>query len=309
MLRRVGFLTPVSASPSGPLKRTAAAMETAQATKERAIAAVGRTPASSSQPRLTEQGRRGTPSRLSRSSTRQAAARRLSRLGGNGAAATTALIPRGGPGPLGSARTAAGGKLKVRRAVRRTKTAQDTAPRTGLTYLEQQSVKSTTQANYNKALLKFDTFCQENGLSQERLPQLDAALTEFMNAAFLEGEQAFVGNTLLAALCYRRPAWGRPRDIALPRAKRSLQGWRRLSPAASRLPLVWEIVAGMAMLQLQSKQAAGEHLACGMLIATVFYLRPSELLRLKVASVVPPLPAAGPAHQRWTLLMHEFVDE
>jgi len=46
-----------------------------------------------------------------------------------------------------------------------------------------------------------------------------------------------------------------------------------------------------------------------LLIATVFYLRPGELLGSSVGSVNAPLPGAGPGHLRWSLFLHEFVTE
>jgi hypothetical protein len=197
-------------------------------------------------------------------------------------------------------------KRQARRGVRRTKTAAAVPQLPGVSYLEQQAIGDGTKRNYLKALAQFDLFCGENNLKVETPALLDAALVEFMNSAYLEGHQAFVGNTLLAAVCWRRPAWGRPKDAVLPRCKQALHGWRRLSPAASRLPLVWEMIAGMAMMLIGSNRW---ELGAALLIGTVFYLRPNELLGLRVRSLVAPLPEAGPAHCRWTLLLHEYVDE
>jgi len=41
----------------------------------------------------------------------------------------------------------------------------------------------------------------------------------------------------------------------------------------------------------------------------IFYLRPGELVCLRVRSLVPPLLAAGAGHRHWTLIMHEQEDE
>jgi len=66
------------------------------------------------------------------------------------------------------------------------------------------------------------------------------------------------------------------------------------------------MVAGMAMLQFS---AGRWNLGFAMLLGTVFYLRPCELLGLKVKSVVAPMPNAGAAHSRWTIWLHEYLDE
>jgi len=115
-----------------------------------------------------------------------------------------------------------------------------------------------------------------------------------------------VGSRLIAALSCVRPELGRPRDLQIPRAKQALRWWKRLAPGFSRLPLPWEVVCGLAMLMFSEGQWAE---AVAVVASVVFYLRPGELARLLVRSLVPPLASAGPSHVRWTLVMHEQESE
>ena len=216
-------------------------------------------------------------------------------------------------GPLAAARVAAGTcgdtsrplLLRLRRAARRRQAVASSVLAPGLTFLEQASVRPATRY-YERALVRFHVFALDNGLSVTSPPALDEALVEFMNQAFLDGERSYLGNTLLAALSFSRPGVGRPKEMPLPRAKQALRGWKRMAPAAGRLPLVWELVCGMAMHFIAVGRSA---LAFAMLIQTVFYLRPSELLRLRVGSVTTPNRLAGASHHRWTISMHDFVSE
>jgi hypothetical protein len=59
---------------------------------------------------------------------------------------------------------------------------------------------------------------------------------------------------------------------------------------------------------LQIHQGSFE-VGMAIMIATVFYLRPGELLSLRVRHVVPPLREAGSGHSRWSLILHEHLGE
>jgi hypothetical protein len=68
----------------------------------------------------------------------------------------------------------------------------------------------------------------------------------------------------------------------------------------------WEIVCGLSMIQFAKGRF---ELGMAILIGTIFYLRPSELLNLKVRHIVAPLPEAGAGHRQWSLVLHEGEDE
>lgn len=179
------------------------------------------------------------------------------------------------------------------------------ASNSGPSFVEQQSITERDPKGHLRAWKKFNRFRRGNAFSLSPPASLDVPMMESMNAAFSKGEQSFAGNAWLAAVGFRDPLLGRPREVQLPRAKKAMQGWRWLCPAISRLPLVWEIRAGMCMLFLG--QGLWQVAAAG-LIRTVFYRRPRMLLRITVGAAVRPLPAAGPNHRRWTPRLHEYVD-
>ena len=49
--------------------------------------------------------------------------------------------------------------------------------------------------------------------------------------------------------------------------------------------------------------------ASAILLPTVFYFRPGELLRILVRNVIPPLARAGPLRAYWSITLHKFVNE
>ena len=69
-------------------------------------------------------------------------------------------------------------------------------------------------------------------------PELDAALCEYADHLFLSGETCSYRQKLQAALEYVRPETARDGSLRLPRFKRALKGWRKLSPAQVRLPMI-----------------------------------------------------------------------
>ena len=72
----------------------------------------------------------------------------------------------------------------------------------------------------------------------------------------------------------------------LVRAHNAAHGWRRLSPARSRLPLPWLITVMIINALLWLGHAAA---ALATAIAFPLYLRPSELMRLAVRQLIPPI--------------------
>jgi hypothetical protein len=197
-------------------------------------------------------------------------------------------------------------RLKAERSTRRSKQVDLMVNVPGLSLLQAASVSEATKGTYAASVQAFYEFCRIHNLLHASVNELDLAMVEFMNAGFLDGDGGYVGSRLLAALSYIRPELGRPCDMGVHRAKQALRGWKRLAPGFSRLPLPWEVVAGVAMLMLSEGLWVE---AMGVLISVIFYLRPGELVRLQVRSLVPPLLLAGPGHRHWTLIMHEQEHE
>lgn len=84
----------------------------------------------------------------------------------------------------------------------------------------------------------FYSFVLRYQLKIETEAELDAALCEFVDHLYLEGEDSSFGQKLQAALEFERPEFAREGRLSVPRFKRALKGWRRLSPTQTRLPML-----------------------------------------------------------------------
>ena len=163
-------------------------------------------------------------------------------------------------------------------------------------------MRPSTEANYRSKLDNLLTWCRERCLSHHTLAQLEHALLRWMHELFYDGDYSHEGSTLLAALVYLRDdlSKGAPE---LPRARAALKGWQKVAPARSRLPPPWCV----ACLMINDMARRGHH-ACASATALTFlaYLRPSELLRIRVGHVTRP-PRHGSSNlQHWSLLLHPY---
>ena len=178
---------------------------------------------------------------------------------------------------------------------RRVPRAQDCAPLCGLTLLEAAAVRPTSAESYRKTLQAFTAFCQSTRSSWGSEEELDAVAVAYLTALYLDGEGSFVGDSLIAALRHVFTT-----RTSLPRTARALKGWRKLAPSRQRLPLprpAMMAVAGWLMHQGQTQMAAAVALAFSA------YLRPAELMALRVGHLVPPCLAAQ--LPMWGLLLHD----
>ena len=112
------------------------------------------------------------------------------------------------------------------------------ATRGELSLLETASVKSSTKEEYLKGLRGFYNFVTFHMLPCQREEDLDAALRDYADELFLDGEDSHVGSKLQAALEFERPQAARVGTLHLPRFKRALKGWRKLAPQQVRMPLM-----------------------------------------------------------------------
>ena len=78
--------------------------------------------------------------------------------------------------------------------------------------------------------------------------------------------------------------------LRLPRAVKSLKGWSRLAPGATRQPLPWEVCAAIASVLLTSD---GLEPALAWLLMVDCYLRPSESLKLVRRQMLMPTTSEG----------------
>ncbi|CAK0863277.1 unnamed protein product, partial [Prorocentrum cordatum] len=169
-----------------------------------------------------------------------------------------------------------------------------------LTVLEDEAAGPSTQKDYRHRFGCFTRWASEKGLSWETPAKADAALLEWLNEQFFEGELLATGAKMLAALGHLLP--GAPRGaLELRRSRRALQGWRRHNPSSSRLPLPWPAVAAL----VKEMHAQGQLAAAGAtLVAFVLLLRPAETLRLAGGCLVAPVRGGGRSRRKWSAVLH-----
>ena len=166
----------------------------------------------------------------------------------------------------------------------------------GLT--EQHSIKKSTMEMYERMMESFKRTAKINPAACTP-QQLDKALVKHFDQLYLEGEAPHAGERLWAAVRFLMPAYSSQGRIPLPRAWRSLRGWRRLVPQKNRRPLPWIAIAFIAR-HLALKGGVG--MALAWLTMVDAYLRPGECLGLHASQV---LPSTQQKHMRSVaLLLH-----
>ena len=171
----------------------------------------------------------------------------------------------------------------------------------GPSLLESCAVKLTTAKDYARRKNAFITFAEIPDLLSAGLAQLEMALLEFFDVLYLGGKDVGEGAKLLSALGYFRPELRQlSRSGLLPRARLALQGWGRLAPTATRLPLPWPVLAGIvvALLVMGHPQAA-----LASVLAADAYLRPGELLYLSTDDLSKPEPRFSSAFHALALVL------
>ena len=169
---------------------------------------------------------------------------------------------------------------------------------TDLSFLEWNTVRAPTASGYEEKVNKFNKWLRDNSIEVTNEFSLDLALTEYLEDLYFRGYNHSEGDALMASLKYFSHALATARPDPLPRASRSLRGFRRLAPGCSRAPLPWVAVCAMAGAAV----ADGSYLfAVALILQFVCYLRPHELLNLKQHQVVEPV--RGSLTSSWSLLL------
>ena len=96
--------------------------------------------------------------------------------------------------------------------------------------LEMASIKEPQRKDYARRLEGFYSFIIKHELPIGSEKELDAALCEFADHLFLDGEDLSWGQKLQAAIEYKRPEYARDGRLSLPRFKRAMKGWRQKAP-------------------------------------------------------------------------------
>ena len=160
-----------------------------------------------------------------------------------------------------------------------------------MTYLEQVTVTVKTARRYRKAIKSFLQWASHirRGLLAED-SELDAALVAYMDELFLQGHQPDYGETLMAAVLWKMPEFGRHGQKKLARSWRALKGWRKKCPARTRRPhalaLWWALAWEMC------RQGAW-NMAVYLVFTLSTYMRPSEPLLIQCQDLVPPTPGVS----------------
>jgi len=134
----------------------------------------------------------------------------------------------------------------------------------------------------------------------EEFPTGAQWILEYLDHLFFEGWNLADGTKLLAAVRHHYPAFRLKGTVSLSRVERSLQGWKRHSPARFRSPLPWHAVTAIAGYLL-NRGLWWESVA--ILMAFIFYLRPGELLSLVGQNLVAPMAQNGVVH--WVLVLRD----
>ncbi|CAK0871377.1 unnamed protein product, partial [Prorocentrum cordatum] len=170
---------------------------------------------------------------------------------------------------------------------------------TGRSFLEQKAVGNRTTLDYQARYHRFLTWAAAARLPVSTIPELEETLLEYFNELYFEGHDSPDGSKLAAAVTHFRLDL-LPKLINMPRVQRALKGWKSMAPPRARLPLPWPVVAWMADWMVTN---GCEVAATASVLAFILYLRPSELLSLRVISVVRPV-KCGPRHlSKYSILL------
>ena len=174
----------------------------------------------------------------------------------------------------------------------------------GTSLLESEAVEPSTQRDYVRRLKVFDDFCTSTGLVV--LPSssddtIELAALDYLDHIFLLELPIDAGTKFMAALAARWARLHRPaRSGRLPRLRRALQGFGRLNPASTRLPIPMVLVHALAAVLTPHYYEA----ALLLLLAADAYLRPGEVVDLSTDSVIPAQNWLGQGYAMVTLLLH-----
>lgn len=166
-----------------------------------------------------------------------------------------------------------------------------------ISLLERNAIGPQTAKHYAQEIEEFTAFGQPRGLNWEHAEALDKLVVDHPNQLYLSGYRCYRGDRLGAAIRHHYPQYGKYGAKKLPRMWRAIRGFRKLTPGKTRkaLPLsVW------AALAVELKRQRRLRMALFLLLSVSSYARPSELLRMRLFSLVPPV---ANVCRNWSLLL------
>jgi hypothetical protein len=153
-------------------------------------------------------------------------------------------------------------------------------------FLESTRVMYNTKELYRDRLLRFLYFVMDQQIPFQTVEQIDNAGVLYLDELFGGGDHQSVGRTTITAFLDYFPQFGRRGPFGLPRTWRSLDSWDKRDAGFSRLPMPWEVCAGIAVYMFQQ---GWEEAGIATLLSYDLYSRPSETLRLTTEDVTPPI--------------------
>ena len=118
----------------------------------------------------------------------------------------------------------------------------------GLTTVERRTVKFPS--GYEKAYQKLKSWALENNRSLSP-PNTDSTMVDYLDTLLAHNQDSGEGEKASAALLYFNPEL---RKVDLIRTARGLRGLRKAQPPKSRLPLVTDVVCGLAACSVLEDQ-------------------------------------------------------
>ena len=175
----------------------------------------------------------------------------------------------------------------------------DSVDEHGLSFLERMSMAAGTLELYRQIYDEFRQRCRRVHLPTKTRAQLDRAVLAMLHEMFKEGELSSESQKLVSVVKKFRPELRRAGS--LPRSLTAIRGFRRIAPPATRQPLPWECACLIAEMLVHDEQWLT---AVATLLCFCLYARPSEVLRIRGAQLVPPVKRSGRAHCFWSVTLH-----
>ncbi|CAK0871903.1 unnamed protein product [Prorocentrum cordatum] len=216
---------------------------------------------------------------------------------GYSAGALVQVLPTAPPGSVGPKRR------KVSQRASRAAARRPTAARLpGMTVLEAASIKPRTRDRYQEIFADFLVWANGRRLTTEDL--VDQAIAEWLGDLYLGGEDLSAGSRAYAAVTFFA-GLNKASGALMPRSRRALQGFRKLAPPRSRLPMPY-MVAAMAVMELLGRQRYQSALA--VLLIFELCLRPGEAFHIRAVDLAPPVArVSGAPH--WCVTLHAAETE
>lgn len=162
-----------------------------------------------------------------------------------------------------------------------------------LTHGEEVSVTPMVQEQYQKLSDEFNAWRTKESLLLDET-NLDRDLADYLDVKISEGSRASVGEKIVAAVSHFSVSHGQK----LPRAQRTLKGFRRTRGGSSRLPLPDCVVAGIAAACMSVQLPS---LAMAIFAGMHLLARPGEITLIRKADLHPPQRSNQVGLNVWTV--------